>query len=80
MILDYALDEENGQCSERDPGGPFDVFPATVFESSAKIKEEGEEKPSQQEDSEADGDPVNGIERDTAEELEQGALSNYLSY
>ena len=71
VILDHALDEEDGQSAESDPGGAFDVFPTTAFESSAKIEEEGEEKPCHQEDNEADGDQVSGINRDRGEELEQ---------
>jgi hypothetical protein len=77
--LDYSLDDEDSQGTESDPSVASDVFPATVFESGAKIEEESEEKPSQQEHNEADSDPVNGIERDKAEELEQGALSKSMA-
>jgi hypothetical protein len=74
VILDYALDEEDGEGSESDPGGTFDIFPTTDFQSGAEVEEEGEQKPSQQEDDEADSDPVNGIEYDGGEEAEHGAF------
>jgi len=72
LILDYALDEEDSQSAESDPSIASDIFPAAVLESGAKIEEESEEKPSQQDHNKADSDPVNGIERDKAEELEHG--------
>ena len=72
MILDYAFDEEDNQSAASDLSIASDVFPATIFESSAKIEEESDEKPSQQDHNEADGYPVNGIECDRAEELEHG--------
>jgi hypothetical protein len=36
VILDYALDEEHGQSTESDPGGPFDVFPTTALKAARK--------------------------------------------
>src|SRR5260370_39512139 len=72
LILDYALDEEKSQSAESDPCIESDVFPATLFESRPKIEKESKETPSQQERNEADSDPVSGVERDRAEELEHG--------
>jgi len=72
-ILDYSLDDEDSQGTESDPCVASDVLPAALFESSAKIEEESEEKPSQQEDNEADSDPVDGVECE-AEELEHGCF------